>query len=379
MKKLIFFVISSLIFTSVFAIWDMSPNKASWNILDHIYLDEPNLSYDYVVFKWILKPNIENISLSCSWDIEHIDSINFNHIFKVNFWDNCDDIEILEAKWYEWKIKFRLEETWSLYDKYTDYPTSYLKDIRLSLKDFIWKNKDLEKQSIYWYKNNLDYIKDIKLRNSFYFSKYLLSIIDSIISWRNQKYSSPVPWKHIVNERNKIPNAGRPYRASYTDWIHHWWDIYWEMWEPVVALDDWVIIRIVDNFKFSDIKKWLVKKWNLTEDRKFLNLDTLRWKQVWLKTLKWDVVFYSHLDEIPSDIYVNKVVNRWEKLWTMWVSWVPELWYKDIHLHFTIHQNPYNKQKAWKHSFLDIMKWRWYFQWESLSSTIKHQHSIFKK
>lgn len=376
MKKLIFFVVLSLIFTSVFAIWDMNPKEAYWNLLKHTYMENKELSYDYAVFKWTLKPSIDSMKVTCKADIQYIDSINFNHIYRIDFSYDCKDREFLSADWYTWKIKFDIKKTGDLFNKYTDYPSSHLINLSSSLNNFIKENSHIKNKAF----DKKSYLENIKLKNSFYFASHLKFIIDSILEWRNKKYSSPVSWKNIVDEKNKIPNAWRPYRSSYTDWIHHWWDIYWEIWEKTVALDDWVIIRVVDNFKFSDINKRLVKDKNLlTEDRKFLNLDVLRWNQVWLKTLKWDVVFYSHLDSIPKEVVPWKMVERWDVLWYMWVSGVPELWYKDIHLHFTIHKNPYNKEKAWKYNFLDIMKWKWYFEWETLESTIKHQHNIFQK
>jgi hypothetical protein len=39
------------------------------------------------------------------------------------------------------------------------------------------------------------------------------------------------------------------------------------------------------------------------------NLDVLRGKQVWLKTLKGDVVFYSHLAEVDISLRVIVVLE----------------------------------------------------------------------
>lgn len=51
------------------------------------------------------------------------------------------------------------------------------------------------------------------------------SFVSNILQARAHKYISPVSGGHISENYSKIPNAARPYRAAYTDGIHHGWDV----------------------------------------------------------------------------------------------------------------------------------------------------------
>jgi len=66
-------------------------------------------------------------------------------------------------------------------------------------------------------------------------------------------------------------------------------------------MDDGVILRKVDNFSWSDFDR-VVKTGEISEEQKVQNLDLLRGNQLWLKTLKGDVVIYAHLDSIGEDV-----------------------------------------------------------------------------
>jgi murein DD-endopeptidase MepM/ murein hydrolase activator NlpD len=208
--------------------------------------------------------------------------------------------------------------------------------------------------------------------------KYMKEKISFILEARQQKYAIPVEWKELSHNHSKIPNSGRPYRAEYTDGIHHGWDIDADFWEQVVALDDGIIVRVVSEFEFHDL--WALKKWEgLTQDDKVKNLDILRGKQVWLKTMKWDVVFYSHLDDIFTNIKEWVVVTKWQPLGTVGITWVPDKEYNDYHLHFPIHENPFHEDKIGRYTYDDYMKWRWKFQWQSADFIIEHQYDVFEK
>jgi hypothetical protein len=175
----------------------------------------------------------------------------------------------------------------------------------------------------------------------------------------------------------KVPNSWRWYRANYTDGIHHWWDIDWKLWEQILAIDDWIIVRVVNDFKFDDLDK--IKYWdNLTDYDKIKNLDILRGNQVWLKTMKWDVVFYSHLNEIFTNIEVWEVVKKWQPIWTIWITGVPDKNYKDFHIHFPIQVNPHEKKMVWKYDIDDYLKWDWLFKDKSINEILKEQYSIFE-
>jgi hypothetical protein len=134
----------------------------------------------------------------------------------------------------------------------------------------------------------------------------------------------------------------------------------------------------VRDFQFSDLSK-LKKGENISYYDKVNNLDILRWNQVWLKTMKWDVVFYAHLDEVYDDIQVWNIIPRWYPLWTVWKTWVPDKDYNDYHLHFELRKNPYSIKNAWKYSLYDYMTWDWYFKWDTRESIKQKQYTIFEK
>jgi hypothetical protein len=175
----------------------------------------------------------------------------------------------------------------------------------------------------------------------------------------------------------KIPNSGRWYRGDYTDGIHHGWDIDGDFWEQVVALDEWIIVRVVSDFDYSNLNT--IKRWdNLSEDDKIRNLDILRWKQVWLKTMSWDVVMYAHLNDIFTNIKVWEVVRKKQPLWTIWISWVPDKNYKDYHLHFVVHKNPFDSEKVWNYDIDDYMRWDWLFKWDTVNYIVDNQWEYFE-
>ena len=169
--------------------------------------------------------------------------------------------------------------------------------------------KNILNKKIVYYSDYTKYTKDIEENYYVYLVKnrilneaiYNRNLIDNILKHRAEKYSIPVEGWKIDLSHSKIPNAWRWYRAEYTDWIHHWWDVAWNFWDQTIAIDDWRIVRVVSNFSKTDLN--LIERGNnLSENDKLKNLDILRGKQVWLKTMKWDVIFYSHLDEVFSNI-----------------------------------------------------------------------------
>lgn len=58
---------------------------------------------------------------------------------------------------------------------------------------------------------------------------------------------------------------------------------------------------MVRGFEWSDFSN-IVYGDNLSEEQELKNLDILRGNQVWIKTMKGDVAFYSHLSSIPENI-----------------------------------------------------------------------------
>jgi hypothetical protein len=95
--------------------------------------------------------------------------------------------------------------------------------------------------------------------------------------------------------------------------------------------------------------------------------------------MKWEVVFYSHFDKIYKNITEGILVKKWQVLWNIWVSGIPDKKYDDYHLHFTIMQNKYLKEKAWQYKNNDYLYWDWKFKWESLEYILDNTYNIFDK
>ncbi len=214
------------------------------------------------------------------------------------------------------------------------------------------------------------------LRTRYYIwaNDYKSLLISDIQNKRaNFWFTSPIKWKPLPIKKNLIPNALRPYRAKYTDWIHHWWDIFANRWTPVMAVWDWIIIRVVSDFNWTNFDKILWKDLNYKE--KMHNLDIYRWNQVWLQTADWNVVIYSHLWNIYN-LKEWQIVSRWYLLWEVDKSWVPDKEYKDYHLHFEIQKNPHSGSEYTKE---DIMQWGFLWKDESFENIISLQTKLFNK
>lgn len=207
---------------------------------------------------------------------------------------------------------------------------------------------------------------------------YLRSMISHIQTWRRMKYISPVPGYNVQKQANKVPNAGRPYRAWYTDGIHHGWDIDAPLGTPVIALDDGIIVRVRDGFQASDFRE-IIYGDNLSYEQKLKNLDVLRGNQVWHKTLKWEVIFYSHLDEVSSELQDGMYIEKWTYLGTIGITWVPGTGYEDFHLHFDVKIPPFTSGNEWKYTLMDYMKWPWSGKWQSQAEVYSLIDSMFEK
>ena len=270
-------------------------------------------------------------------------------------------------------IKLNIVKYSDLFSLFIDHSSEDLYKFNEILEDNIKRYSLFKDYDEY---NSLDYYSFFVKNRVYNELLYEKSVLDSIILSRSKKYISPLDWYSISSNYSKIPNARRSYRESYTDWIHHGWDISAPMDSEVVALDNGIIVRIISDFDYSDLLKINYSK-NLDYEQELRNLDLLRWNQIWLKTSKWDVVFYSHLDKVYSNLKTWDFVKRWSPLWTIWISWVPDKNYTDYHLHFAIQKNPFNN-KAWKYDMEDYMKWDWYFKWKSKQYILLHQKNVFE-
>lgn len=376
MKKLkvtlFVFMTIALSFYSVTSFGDSKIITSKKVLFNELYLGHDSLKTNIVIYKSDYDLEKADFITSCN----ALSGYNWKrwnlHVFNIKFEDKCKNPNAkLSIKWRDipWsKVYFTVKNDYDLIKYYTDFSNEDLfKKINSSSKKLL---------SISWKTSKDPLVKAILKRQKLEVL-YKKALFEKINDARTQKYAIPVEWYKMPTNPSRVPNTWRPYRAGYTDWIHHWWDIYAKTWTPVIAIDDWVIIRVISDFEFEDLGQ--INKNNPTYDEKFHNLDTLRWNQVWLKTMKWDVIFYSHLDSIPNNIKKWAIVKKWQEVWAIWISGVPERWYKDIHLHFTLHKNPYNKWMYWVYTYLDIMKWDWYFKWESVSEVIRKQYDIFNE
>lgn len=309
-------------------------------------------------------------TFSISWDCSINSTFKYsewsNHYFDISIWDkNCqkNDVEVVfKNKNKTLKTSFKIIKDYDLYFKYLDYSTEDLE------KMYFWLKEELK---------NFEKNRNSKQVRNYLEIEYFEKFFENILEKRKQKYITPVKWLKLPKRETKVPNSPRPYRSWYTDWIHHGWDFDAKKMTPSIAIDDGIIIRVVKWFTASDFLK--IQKKNMTEEIKLKNLDILRWNQVWLKTMKWDVAFYSHFEEISPNIKVWSILKKWDYIWKIWATWVPEDGYSDFHMHMALHKNPLDTSKSWNYSFMDIMAWPWYFKWQTASYVLTSQYDIFQE
>ncbi len=341
---------------------------------ENVFLDDYKLNNNYIFYFSGNDLSQYKINSPCKIDWKFIDSRNDKYVFRVKYLEEClsplvylqtNDLDIV--KWS--KLKLNLYSKSRLFDFFVDRSNSSLQNIGKNIDKNISKLKENITNSPLLKAQIKRRLKELEYQKSF---------LNEILSFRKQKYVIPVAWNYkLPRNKSEIPNARRPYRDFYTDWIHHWWDIDAPLYTEVISIDYWKIIRIIDWFKFSDLER--INRWdNLTYEDKLKNLDILRGNQIWVKTSKWDVIFYSHLSSSNNNLKVWDIVMPSQVVWKIGISGVPEKDYKKYHLHFPIHKNPYNKDKVWKYSISDYMKWDWYFKWKSLDYVLDNQDSIFR-
>lgn len=338
----------------------------------NIFIDSKNLRNDLIIYTSWEDLSWFKLFSPCKIESKFVWNKLNKYVFQVKYLSNCFNSNLyLENKYWNKllgsKVNLNIFTKAKIFELFSDLDNKNLFFIRKYLNNKL--NNLVSKKDIF---STLE--KD-RLKQEL---NYKLSILNDIIYLRSLKYLTPIKWVWTPTKLSKIPNSPRPYRSSYTDWIHHWWDFDTSFRHDVRAIDSWVIVRIISDFKFSDLNK-IKKSKNLTKQEKLDNLNILRWNQVWLKTSRWDVVFYSHLDSITSWLKVWDFVNKWDIIWKVGISWVPDKNYKDYHMHMPIQKNPYIISKVWKYTFNDYENWDWYFKWKSSKYILENQDKVFKK
>lgn len=381
-KKLILTLLIAWIFgiTVVYSNYVKSIEaKVVWILSSNIYLNSSYLNSSVIALK--SKDDIsKNIfSWFCSSQTNFLYVKDDIYFYSLSINDkNCNDWNFYfldnKSKRIDWvKLNFNMINNFEVYNKYLDYDSSNLNKLLEKQKEIL---KKYYEYNLYQVLNiNLDVVKKSRLYAE---SLFEYNVIMNILEKRNWKYSLPVEWYNLSTRHTKLPNSARPYRASYTDWVHNWWDIDAPYWTSVRSIDDWIILKVVRWFKFSDLNNVNYNK-NLTDDEKRVNLDILRWNQVWIKTMKGDVIFYAHLSELDNNIKVWDFVVKNQYIWKIWISWVPDKDYSDYHLHFELKQNPFNIDMVWKYELIDYMRWDWYFKWKTDKFILENQYNIFQK
>ncbi len=388
MKKT--FLLKSFIFLVIFIIWlsfftVFSANFFNWStnlvykLSNNIYINSNDLNKTLLIYESSLDLSNAKFKSSCNTETNLLNKKNNLFLFELIVNDpNCNDNSfILKSNiWNHSKVSFDLVSDSSLYNVLIDYWTHDLINLSNVINQFIvkyniylnFKKSPIDDEYNYNWKKRI--YKELVYRWNF---------IKNLIEKRNVKYLIPIVWKDLpTSNTSKMPNSLRPYRAKITDWIHHSWDIDAPFWEEVISLDDAIIIRIVRNWESSDLKN--IRKWEkLSAEDKMRNLDIYRWNQVWIKTMKWELVMYAHLDKILEWLKEWDYVKRWQYIWNVWVSWVPQSDYRDYHLDFWIYENPYNLSKVWSYDIDDYMFWNWKFKWKNFDFIKSNQYEIFEK
>lgn len=355
--------------------FDKNISFIDWNT-KNIYTDSKRLNTTLLVFKSNIDISNYSLKTSCEnyftyiWVKKDLYFFNFklkdNNCFNPNFILK-NEKEIFSETSFKLNIK-RESDIFSLLIDYNNEDLNKLKiKIDNKIKKYLIYRSVSDNNDDFWLLKKQRLLKELE---------YKQRILVSILNRREFKYNSPVKWYKIPTNLNIIPNSWRPYRDHYTDGIHHGWDIVAPIWTTVSAIDDWVIIRVVKDFSYEDISK-IIKDGDVTYVQKLRNLDILRWNQIWLKTSKWDVMFYSHLQDVFDWMEEWTLIKVWDDMWTVWKSWVPDKNYTNYHLHFPIQKNPYDIEKAWKYSYEDYMAWDWYLKWLNPTSVIEWQKEIF--
>lgn len=383
-----FFFALLLLSSLLFVFWNVvgfSENiKIWWIVSKNIFFWSNTLNRTIIIYKSdsdISKYTVTNEGSECKTLSNYLWTKKWLYFFEIIFLDDqCKKTSFSlfndsRGEISDSSFTLRYYTNYDIYNSFLDLDSKTLS------KALAWIDDKINKLSLY---NNLK-AKDIPESIIFLIKKreyeeslFKKEILAYIIEGRKNKYSIPISGHLLPTRKDKLPNAGRGYRSGYTDGIHHSWDIDAAFWEWIIALDDWIIVRVVNNWSWASLSN--VRKWtDLSEDDLIRNLDILRGNQVWIKTLKWELVMYNHLDTVSDMVKEWTIIKRGTNVGTVWASWVPEEGYDDFHLDFSISENPYTLKKAGKYDIVDYMKWDWKMKEESAESIIENQYTVFEK
>nr|MDD3720061.1 M23 family metallopeptidase [Candidatus Gracilibacteria bacterium] len=352
-------------------------SKLIYKLSNNIYLNSDTLNKTLLVYKSSDDISDAYFKSSCNIETKLITKKEDLYLFELTINDpNCtnSNIYLVSKLGILNSTELNLISDYKLYSILLDYSTSELNNSLETL------NKNSSKYKIF-----TDY-RDNILNDKYNFSNkkrvydeliYKGELVQKILNARNTKYLIPVPGYKLPTNLSKIPNAGRPYRAGTTDGIHHSWDIDTPFGQKVVALDDGIIIRIVKNWDKTDLKN-IREGENLSIEDKMRNLDILRGNQVWIKTMKGEIVMYAHFDKVVDSLNEGTMIKKGDYIGNIGVTGVPDDNYTDYHLDFSISENPNNLGKAGSYEIVDYMSWPWKFKGKSSQYILAHQNELFE-
>ncbi|MDD4151457.1 MAG: M23 family metallopeptidase [Candidatus Gracilibacteria bacterium] len=380
-----FVLLGASYYSYVIGAFDRTVSIKSHTLLTKNFFSNSNLKDNLVVYKSESDlSNYKLISKKCNIETKFVSKLQDFYVFYFKILDKkCDnpllhlekEKDIVLSSYFDLNII----DDFSIINKFTDYKTDDLKVEKLKLVSKINELNAFSGTTASG-TTNIDFLqKNRQLKETI----YIKDKINYVLEGRRQTYLIPVlgynlPKKGAKGSLSIIPGAGRPYRADTTDGIHHGWDVLAPLYTPVRSLADGIIIRVIKDFKFDDLKKIKTGS-GLSFDDKMKNLDILRGNQIWLKTMKGDVVFYAHLSSINDDIKPGMIIESGKTMGKIGITGVPDKNYTNYHLHFEIAQNPKLKEKIGDYNFDDMINWDYVGKGMGSTKIFAMQDKMFKK
>jgi len=134
------------------------------------------------------------------------------YYFELKYFSECNDktISIINNEGKElYSDNLEITSEYDLYEKFTDQSNENIQKIQSFLSQKIIKlSKEKLSSNVFTRTKQKRSIKEVQFMQSF---------LQSLLIQRSEKYLIPVSGYNISTEHARIPNAGRPYRESYTD------------------------------------------------------------------------------------------------------------------------------------------------------------------